>query len=265
MTDLNALARLLRDGAQGASNAVASNVSGPVDALAWALRKGGLPIPANPVGGSDWMAQKGFTAQPQNKLAGLAGETMGLLGPVAVAAKAPQIAGGLLGMFDNAMAPTNLSKQAGMIKTPFGRIPETSAEIDKMANTLRRQAERAGYSVNSGASNVSGSRYLTFDAPGVPSAQVRLSNHGDRYPTAEALRFSVDPDSGNTLEVARQWLKDSGYNLNRKAPVNVPEWVSSNPVYMAKLPQAMEQVKAYSKPTDPDYWRNIGSALAFIK
>jgi hypothetical protein len=33
----------IRDVAQGASNSVASNVSGPVDLLAWGLRKAGLP------------------------------------------------------------------------------------------------------------------------------------------------------------------------------------------------------------------------------
>ncbi len=39
----------LRSFGQGASNSVASNVSAPVDGLAWLLRKGGLPIPQNPV------------------------------------------------------------------------------------------------------------------------------------------------------------------------------------------------------------------------
>lgn len=38
----NALLDLL----QGASNAAASNVSGPVDLLAWALRKAGVPMNA---------------------------------------------------------------------------------------------------------------------------------------------------------------------------------------------------------------------------
>ena len=71
---MNQLAALLRDFAQGASNSAASNVTAPVDALAWLLRKGGLPIPEAPVGGSDWARQKGLTAEPQNKLAGLLGD-----------------------------------------------------------------------------------------------------------------------------------------------------------------------------------------------
>jgi len=99
----NALIRALRSFGQGASNAVASNVSTPVDGIAWLLRKGGLPIPQNPVGGSDWMAQQGLTATPQNKLAGLLGETAGMVGPAVVQAAAPKIAGGLLALDDKAM------------------------------------------------------------------------------------------------------------------------------------------------------------------
>ena len=99
----NALIRALRSFGQGASNAVASNVSTPVDGIAWLLRKGGLPIPQNPVGGSDWMAQQGLTATPQNRLAGLLGETAGMVGPAVVQAAAPKIAGGLLALDDKAM------------------------------------------------------------------------------------------------------------------------------------------------------------------
>ena len=86
----------LLDVLQGASNAAASNISGPVDILAWALRKAGVPVPADPVMGEQWMRQQGLLATPQNKYAGAAGETLGLLGPIAAAAKAPQIAKGLL-------------------------------------------------------------------------------------------------------------------------------------------------------------------------
>ncbi len=97
-----------RSFAQGASNAVASNLSGPVDGLAWLLRKVGVPVPT-PVGGSEWLAQKGLTAEPQNKLAGLLGEGAGLAAPILMANKAPQIAGGLLALDDHAM---NMGRKA---------------------------------------------------------------------------------------------------------------------------------------------------------
>jgi hypothetical protein len=92
----NNLASLLRDFAQGASNSAATNLSVPVDALAWLLRKGGMNIPNNPVGGSDWMAEKGLTPQPKNKLAGLLGDVAGFAAPLAAVTKATQIARGLL-------------------------------------------------------------------------------------------------------------------------------------------------------------------------
>ncbi len=119
------LAKLLREGpldqaksfAQGMSNAAASNVSGPVDALAWLLRKTGLPIPQNPMGGSEWMAEKGLTAAPNNRLAGLLGEGAGLSAPIAAFAKAPQIAGGLLALDDHAMEMGRRGVEGYMNKT----------------------------------------------------------------------------------------------------------------------------------------------------
>ena len=101
---------------QGASNSAAGNVSAPIDGLNWLLRKTGMPVSERPFLGSDWMAEKGLTVQPQNKLAGLLGESVGGVLPMLAAAKAPQIAKGLLTMGDNAMAPTQLSKEAGVIK-----------------------------------------------------------------------------------------------------------------------------------------------------
>lgn len=104
----------LLDFAQGASNAAASNVSAPVDALAWALRKIGIPVGDTPVGSSAWMAQKGLT-KPAPGLAGLLGESAGLSLPIIAAAKAPQIAGGLLRVGENAAAPRTLHPQRGAV------------------------------------------------------------------------------------------------------------------------------------------------------
>ena len=78
----------LLDALQGASNSVASNVSAPVDGLAWLLRKAGIPVGDAPIGGSDWMAQKGFTREPENRSMGLLGEALGGVAPMLMAAKA---------------------------------------------------------------------------------------------------------------------------------------------------------------------------------
>lgn len=103
------------DLAQGASNSQAGMVSGPVDVLAWLLRKAGVPVPSNPLGGSDWMAQQGLTAQPKNHLLGLLGEGVGGVAPMVAAAKAPQIANGLLNMGENLAAPRTMNPQTGAI------------------------------------------------------------------------------------------------------------------------------------------------------
>ena len=112
------LEELLRQGksfGQGASNAAASTVTGPVDMLAWLLRKGGVNVGDAPMGGEAWMRQKGLMATPENRLAGLLGEGAGLAAPIVAAAKAPEIAGGLLQMGRNLAAPQTMNKQTGAI------------------------------------------------------------------------------------------------------------------------------------------------------
>ena len=112
------LEELLRQGksfGQGASNSAASTVTGPVDMLAWLLRKGGVPVGDTPIGGEAWMRQKGLMATPENRLAGLLGEGAGLAAPIVAAAKAPEIAGGLLQMGRNLATPQTLNKQTGAI------------------------------------------------------------------------------------------------------------------------------------------------------
>lgn len=60
--DKSAIIKALREGAQSASNGVANAVVGePVDILASGLRYAGLPVGNSPVGGTDWLMQKGIT------------------------------------------------------------------------------------------------------------------------------------------------------------------------------------------------------------
>jgi len=105
----------LMDFLQSASNSAASNVSAPVDGLAWLLRKAGVPMPQNPLLGSDWMAEKGLTKPVVQSGASLMGETAGMLAPFLAAAKAPQIAKGLLQGADNLAAPRAMNPQTGAV------------------------------------------------------------------------------------------------------------------------------------------------------
>jgi hypothetical protein len=100
-------ASLLRDFAQGASNSAAGTLTGPVDLTAWLLRKAGLDI-KNPVGGSDWMAQQGLMAEPQNRIAGLLGESAGAVLPFA---GSRQGVNAMLKMQENAAAAKTLHPQ----------------------------------------------------------------------------------------------------------------------------------------------------------
>jgi hypothetical protein len=61
------------------------------------------------------MRQKGFTKEPENKFAGLLGESVGGLAPIIAAAKAPQIAKGLLQGADNLAAPRTMNPQTGAV------------------------------------------------------------------------------------------------------------------------------------------------------
>jgi len=126
------LEELLRQGksfGQGASNAAASTVTGPVDMLAWLLRKGGVPVGDTPIGGEAWMRQKGLMATPENKLAGLLGEGAGLAAPIVAAAKAPEIAGGLLQMGRNLAAPQTMNKQAGIVSVGKAKTLNTKLKL----------------------------------------------------------------------------------------------------------------------------------------
>jgi len=66
------------------------------------------------MGGSDWMRSKGLTAEPKSQNYGLLGEALGGVAPMVAAAKAPQIASGLLSAGDAAAAGVGSMADHGM-------------------------------------------------------------------------------------------------------------------------------------------------------
>lgn len=100
---------------QAASNAVAGNVTGPVDILSLLLRKIGVPVPENALGSSQWAREHGLLRDVDDPYARAAGESLGIIAPMVAAAKAPQIARGLLQAGDNLAAPRMLDPQTGAI------------------------------------------------------------------------------------------------------------------------------------------------------
>lgn len=218
--DAKKLAKALRDTAQSASNTIASNVSLPVDALAWALRKAGMPIPENAIGGSDWMAQKGLTLPVQEGIPKMAGEVLAGVGPAVVEAKAPQIASGLIAMGKNALYPTKLNSQAGMIRIPGrGQIPETRSDVNKLADRFSGLLDDAGVTYTHDKSAISPSRYFEFDNPqtlaseyGPDRFKVRISDHRNVH----GSDISVDPATGGTFEEMLQSIRNIGVPVANK-------------------------------------------------
>jgi hypothetical protein len=100
--------------------------------------------------------------------------------------------------------------------------PETEGDIDQIYDFVEQQAKKAGYRVESGASNISNSRYLTIteDLPDddIRGIELRISDHGDRHPFSDATegKISIDPSRGGTdLEAALYELQEKGFNLLR--------------------------------------------------
>lgn len=226
----------LLDFFQGASNAAASNVSAPVDGLAWLLRKAGVPVGNAPVGGSDWMRAKGLTADAPG-IAGLLGESVGGVAPILAAAKAPQIASGLLTMGENAAARATLNPQAGMLRIPGrGQIPETANDVKKLSDRFGRLLDDAGVDYAFDKSNLSPARYFLFDKPasashtaqdiqnyGADAYKVRISDHRNVH----GADFSVDPHTGATFEEMLESVKNLGIPIADKVrPKNtIPDQV----------------------------------------
>ena len=200
--------------AQGASNSAASTVSAPVDMLAWLLRKGGMPVD-NPVGGSDWMAQKGLTAQPERRMAGLLGEGIGGALPFVAAAKAPQIAGGLLQMGDNLAAPATMNKQAGMALFDTTGLPNRGREvIQSKASELSDKLKSIGMDVQMqhSGSAAGPSSYLKVYDPQTGRFfinDVRLSGHPKGVFNSQGV-WDVNESEFQSVIDAAQKMRDMG-------------------------------------------------------
>lgn len=210
------LEELLRQGksfGQGASNAAASTVTGPVDMLAWLLRKGGVPVGDTPIGGEAWMRQKGLMATPENKLAGLLGEGAGLAAPIVAAAKAPEIAGGLLQMGRNLAAPATMNKQTGAIYLPKGGLSSNTDDANSLAEKIKSIGLLPKVDIDPGGSvyvtayknNLTKSGKISKRTPEIPiqDFKARFADH----PSYWGNSISSDPFTGNTVDDALNQLQ----------------------------------------------------------
>lgn len=76
---------------QSASNTAASSVADPIDMIGGGLRKVGIPIPMDAVGGTEWMRQQGLIRDVPPGLAKALGASAGLIVPSLGAAYAKDL------------------------------------------------------------------------------------------------------------------------------------------------------------------------------
>ena len=195
----------LLDFLQGASNSAASNVSAPIDGINWLLRKAGLPVSEKPFLGSDWMAAQGLTREPENRNMGLLGEAFGGIAPIVAAAKAPQIAKGLLQGAENMAAPRMLNPQAGAIKVSMK--PDSTWLSAKSENGL------VGGHIRDGALHINYAD-LAENARGKGEG---LKLYQSLIDDALSKGLKVFSDSTVELPATRVYesLSRRGYNVNR--------------------------------------------------
>lgn len=174
-----------------------------------------------PVGGSEWIAEKMRSGGLLNDNPGSTADNFGnviggLLGPV-TAAKAPQIARGLLQAEQNSMIPSNIVMQGqrGMIRIPGrGQIPETRGEVNKLSDRLSGLLDDAQVQYSHDKSGLSPARYFEFDNPQSPgnTFKVRISDHRNVH----GADISVDPATGGTFEEMLQSLRSMGIPVANK-------------------------------------------------
>ena len=212
------LEELLRQGksfGQGASNGVASTLTGPVDTLAWLLRKGGLPVGDAPIGGEQWMRNQGLMATPENKLAGLLGEGLGMAAPIVGSAKAAEIAGGLLQMGRNLATPQTMNKQAGMALFDTTGLPNRGREvIQSKANELSDKLKSLGMDVKleHSGSAAGPSSYLKVYDPETGRFfvnDVRLSGHPKGVFNSQGVWDVNESEFQNVVDAAQK-MRDMG-------------------------------------------------------
>ena len=199
----------LRDFLQSMSNSAASNVSAPVDGINWLMRKSGLPVSDAPFMGSDWMAQKGFTKPVKQGAASVLGETAGMLAPMAIAAKAPQIARGLLQAEANAMAPRTLNPQTGAIV--WHGSPHKFDKFDSSKIGTGDGAQAYGHGIYTAESPEVAMKYQPRD-PRLESKIMQRYSAAERQQNYPAMQVFEDFGLNRTPEEVLSSINEAGYS-----------------------------------------------------
>jgi len=234
------MAGRLRDLMQSASNTAAGNVSGPVDLISMLLRYGGVPVPQNAVGGSQWMAERGLTAPVQPGPWQLAGETLGLSAPIVAAAKAPQIARALLQGGENMRAPATLNPQTGAVV--YHGSPHKFDAFDSSKIGTGEGAQAYGHGLYLADNPATARSYqealaknakltlpdgsaVNFGPPPSRSLSYAQNNRGTSAAAIEPWQEALAMNGGNvrkTLSAAKKELAKDADSASRLAALGIP-------------------------------------------
>jgi hypothetical protein len=217
--DKKSIIKGLRDFGQSASNTVAETVSMPVDLIAAGLRYGGLPIPSDPVGGSEWMKKRGLTVDVDPGIAKTAGEAAGMIVPMVGAAKAPQIAAGMNQMARNAAIPATMNKQAGAIVWHGSPHKFDKFDSSKIGTGEGAQAYGHGIYLAESPGVATGYRDKLSNAviDGIPADLYNSSQAEEilrRMKPRQSLRGPMPPEASTLDEAINASIKERLNNIN---------------------------------------------------
>ena len=224
----------LRNTAQSASNNIAETASMPVDAIAWALRKAGVPIGDKPMMGSDWMREKGLTAPVQEGASKVVGDTIGMISPMGLSkqgAKAMIDAGSKLKGLPVGMSIKDVSgpqSQALMLAQQRAALPVEQGGLGLgPANTAAERAAAMGF--DTPAYHGTNRDFSAF------SNQMLGANTGAK--SAKGAHFAASsPDTANSYVKSGDFVKDDAPALEA----------------LFKKPGAWEEYS--NAPTNQDRW-----------
>ncbi len=245
---------------QGASNSAASNLSAPVDGINWLLGKAGLPVSKTPVGGSDWLRQAGFTAEPKNRNAGLLGESVGGVMPIVAAAKAPQIAAGLNQAGRNLAAPRTLNPQTGAIV--WHGSPHKFDKFDSSKIGTGEGAQAYGYGLYLAESPEVAKAYAQAGDAAAPVVKNWLAEADDAgIPASQSYQWARN-EIANRLSAA----KSPGVRATLSdALARFDELVGGGNIYKADLPdEQIAKMLDWDKPLSQQH-PDVQAALNLYK
>lgn len=249
---------------QGASNSAASTVSAPVDGINWILKKAGFPVSDKPVGGSDWLKDKGLMAEPKNQNLGYVGEAIGGVAPMLVGAYAPQIASKLNQMGANLAAPRTLNPQAGIVSVGAAKGLATKRALP--SDDLFTQA----VSGTPGAQITEDGLLMRLQRNQAPEQSLRPSVRGGvfylpegaaqakHYSTGKSWYGGAEKITGETLIANPMFVKGA---TGGKAPEAAYDTLVGKGAYQAMRTDALKAYGGYGAPASQKVER-VGEFLS---